>query len=96
MSGVTNRLIEAARRRKGNAGEAGAIIDALRQQHAAALTSLIQREEEQARIRHGWNMYLRKAAALRRNGAAAGTHTAHLDAISSLEKALRAAGGGGN
>src|SRR5437879_12321107 len=52
MSGVTNRLIEAAKKAEGgDGGEAGAIIDALRQQHAAALTSLIQREEEQARIR---------------------------------------------
>src|SRR5229473_6447647 len=49
MSGVTNRLIEAAKNaRAGNSGGAAAVVDALRGQHEAALTSLIQREEERA------------------------------------------------
>src|SRR5260370_35828545 len=52
MSGVTNRLIEAAKKAQaGNAGEAAAILDALRQQHEAALTSLVPREDERAGIR---------------------------------------------
>src|SRR5260370_916415 len=52
MSGVTNRLIEAARKAQtGDTGEAAAIVDALRQQHEAALTSLVQRSDERAAIR---------------------------------------------
>src|SRR6266568_1305695 len=52
MGGVTNRLIEAARKAQaGDAGEAAAIVDALRQQHEAALTSLVQRADERAGIR---------------------------------------------
>ena len=40
MSGVTNRLIEAAKKAQtGNKGEAAAVVDGLRQQHQAALTS---------------------------------------------------------
>ena len=51
MSGVTNRLIEAAKKAQtGNSGEAAAVVDALRQQHEAALTSLIQHQEERVRI----------------------------------------------
>src|SRR5258708_14294273 len=53
MSGVTNRLVEAAKNAQaGNNGGAAAVVDARRGQHEAALTSLIQREEEPARIRH--------------------------------------------
>jgi len=52
MSGVTNRLIEAARKAQaGDTGEAAAIVEALRQQHEAALTSLVQRADERAAIR---------------------------------------------
>src|SRR5258708_29406902 len=52
MSGVTNRLIEAAKNAQaGNTGEAAAVVDVLRKQHEAALTSLIKREEERDRIR---------------------------------------------
>src|SRR6266853_927831 len=52
MGGVTNRLIEAARKAQaGDTGEAAAIVDALRQQHEAALTSLVQRADERAGIR---------------------------------------------
>ncbi len=52
MSGVTNRLIEAAKNAQaGNTGEAAVVVDALRKQHEIALTSLLQREEERARIR---------------------------------------------
>jgi aspartokinase len=42
MSGVTNRLIEAAKAAEsGNAAEAAAILDALEKQHEAALSNLI-------------------------------------------------------
>jgi len=73
MSGVTNRLIEAAKKAQaGNKGEGAAVVDALRRQHEAALTSLIQREEERARIRQRMEEGARRrAAALRRNRASA-------------------------
>src|SRR6202521_3022293 len=52
MSGVTNRLIEAAKKAQaGNTAEAAAVVDALRKQHEAALTTLIHHENERARIR---------------------------------------------
>ena len=52
MSGVTNRLIEAAKRAQaGDAVDANAILDALRRQHETALTELIPREEGRASIR---------------------------------------------
>lgn len=52
MSGVTNRLIEAASHaRTGNGTEATAILEALRKQHETALTSLIPNEKERECIR---------------------------------------------
>ena len=52
MSGVTNRLIEAARTAQaGNASNAFAILEAMRRQHEAALTSLISQESGRAQIR---------------------------------------------
>ncbi len=52
MSGVTNRLIEAAKTAQtGNGTGATAVIDALRSQHELALTSLIKGEDERARVR---------------------------------------------
>src|SRR5215469_1402331 len=52
MSGVTNRLIEAAKlAQDGNEAEATAILDALTKQHEAALASLVFREAERDRIR---------------------------------------------
>src|SRR6266566_3003668 len=54
MSGVTNRLVEAAKNaRAGNSGGAAAVVDALRGQHEAALTSLIRREERSEERRVG-------------------------------------------
>lgn len=51
MSGVTNRLIEAAKQAQaGNAEEALAILEALRKQHESTLNGLIYRENERARI----------------------------------------------
>ena len=52
MSGVTNRLIEAAKRAEaGDAAEASAILDGLRRQHETALTSLMPKEEQRTAIR---------------------------------------------
>src|SRR5438876_6973937 len=51
MSGVTNRLIEAAKKAQaGNTAEAAAVVDALRRKHEDAMNSLIPREEERTRI----------------------------------------------
>src|SRR5215470_736870 len=59
MSGVTNRLIEAANHaRSGNAAEAGAILEALRKQHETALSSLIPSEKERECIRAKLNEVL--------------------------------------
>ncbi len=52
MSGVTNRLIEAAKTAQtGNGTGATAVIEALRSQHESALTSLIKSTDERARVR---------------------------------------------
>src|SRR5215472_17085976 len=52
MSGVTNRLVEAANHaRGGNALEALAMLEALRKQHETALVSLIAQEKERERFR---------------------------------------------
>jgi len=52
MSGVTNRLIEAANHaRTGNAAKALAILEALRKQHETALASLIPRVKERDCVR---------------------------------------------
>src|SRR6184192_1170724 len=52
MSGVTNRLIQAANHAEaGNAVEATAILEALRKQHAVALTSLLPNEKGRESIR---------------------------------------------
>ena len=52
MSGVTNKLIEAAKTAQtGNAAGATAVMDALRAQHDATLTALVKNEVERARVR---------------------------------------------
>src|SRR5215467_1410028 len=52
MSGVTNRLIEAANHAQaGSAVEALAVLEALRKQHETALISLIPQEKERERFR---------------------------------------------
>src|SRR5713226_2173617 len=86
MSGVTNRLIEAAKKAQaGNAGGAAAIVDALRRQHEAALTSLIQHEQERARIRQRVEEVLAEGRRLCEGTALLRELTPRtLDAISSL------------
>ena len=52
MSGVTNRLIEAAKTAQaGNAAGATAIMESLRTQHETALESLVRNTEESERVR---------------------------------------------
>jgi len=52
MSGVTNRLIEAAKTAQtGNGAATVVAMDALRSQHESALTSLVKSEDERARVR---------------------------------------------
>ncbi|MGB9436072.1 MAG: aspartate kinase [Candidatus Acidiferrum sp.] len=52
MSGVTNRLIEAAKTAQmGDGSAAIAVMEALRSQHETALASLVNHEDETARVR---------------------------------------------
>src|SRR6202521_5669001 len=92
MSGVTNRLIEAAKSAQaGNLGEAGAVVEALRQQHETALASLIQREEERTRIRQRMEQVFAEGRGLCEGTALLGELTPRtLDAISSLGERLSA------
>src|SRR5713101_1861319 len=92
MSGVTNRLIEAAKKAQaGNAGGAAAIVDALREQHEAALASLIPREEERAPIRQRIEEVLAEGRRLCEGTALLRELTPRtLDAISSLGERLSA------
>src|SRR5467141_334221 len=92
MGGVTNRLIEAARKAQaGNTGEAAAVVDALRKQHEAALTSLVQRANERARIRQRLEYVLAEGQRLCEGTALLRELTPRtLDAISSLGERLSA------
>src|SRR5271154_2453647 len=52
MSGVTNRLIDAAKKAQAGAGnDATAVIDALRTQHETALLALVQEESKRTAVR---------------------------------------------
>src|SRR5439155_2874964 len=92
MSGVTSRLIESAKKAQtGDAGEAATVVDALRQQHEAALTSLIPHEEERARIRQRMEAVLAEGRRLCEGTALLRELTPRtLDAISSLGERLSA------
>jgi len=92
MSGVTNRLIEAAKKAQaGDAGVAAAALDALRQQHDAALASLIQREDKRARIRQRMEEVFAEGRRLCEGTALLRELTPRaLDAISSLGERLSA------
>ena len=92
MSGVTNRLIEAAKKAQaGSIGEAVAVVDALRQQHKAALTSLVQHEDERTRIRQRMEEVLAEGRQLFEGTALLRELTPRtLDAISSLGERLSA------
>jgi aspartokinase/homoserine dehydrogenase 1 len=92
MSGVTNRLIEAAKTAQaGNATEAEAIMDALRQQHEAALLSLLSDEQKRGRLRQRIEPVLAEGRRLCEGTALLRELTPRtLDAISSLGERLSA------
>ena len=92
MSGVTNRLIEAANQaRTGKAAGAAAILEALRKQHESALMSLIQHEEDRQRIREKLEEVLAEGRRLCEGTALLRELTPRtLDAVSSLGERLSA------
>jgi aspartokinase/homoserine dehydrogenase 1 len=92
MSGVTNCLIEAAKTAQaGNAAEAEAIMDALRQQHETALSSLLPDEQKRARLRQRMEQVLAEGRRLCEGTALLRELTPRvLDAISSLGERLSA------
>ncbi|HUC55059.1 MAG TPA: aspartate kinase [Candidatus Cybelea sp.] len=92
MSGVTNRLIEAAKKAEaGSADEAAAILDALRQQHEDALATLIPGEEIRAQIRGRMEEVFAEGRRLSRGTSLLRELTPRtLDAISSLGERLSA------
>ncbi len=92
MSGVTNRLIEAAKKAQaGGTTEATMVVDALRQQHEIALTSLIPREEERVPTRRCMEEVLAEGRRLCEGTALLRELTPRtLDAISSLGERLSA------
>ncbi len=92
MSGVTNRLIEAAKKAQaGGTVEATTVVDALRHQHEAALTGLIQRENQRVRIRQRIEEVLAEGRRLCEGTALLRELTPRtLDAISSLGERLSA------
>ena len=92
MSGVTNRLIEAAKKAEaGIAGEAGGIFDELWREHETTLTSLVPRDEDRARIRPRMEEILAEGRRLCEGTAMLRELTPRtLDAISSLGERLSA------
>ena len=92
MSGVTNRLIEAAKTAEGgNAAGAGSILDALGQQHETALLSLLPDDQKRARLRQRIEPVLAEGRRLCEGTALLRELTPRtLDAISSLGERLSA------
>jgi len=92
MSGVTNRLIEAAKKAQaGNAEEAEAILDGLEKQHETALTNLLHDEQKRAHIRQRLELVLAEGSRLCEGTALLRELTPRtLDAISSLGERLSA------
>jgi aspartate kinase len=92
MSGVTNRLIEAAKTAQaGNAKEAEAILDALEKQHETALMSLLHDEQKRAHLRQRLELVLGEGSRLCEGTALLRELTPRtLDAISSLGERLSA------
>jgi aspartokinase/homoserine dehydrogenase 1 len=92
MSGVTNRLIEAAKTAQaGNATEAEAIMDALRQQHETAFLSLLPDDQKRAHLRQRIEQVLAEGRRLCEGTALLRELTPRiLDAISSLGERLSA------
>ncbi|HXR33227.1 MAG TPA: aspartate kinase [Verrucomicrobiae bacterium] len=92
MSGVTNRLIEAAKAaQSGDQGAAFAVFDQLRAQHDAALTALIPNEERRLPIRQRMEEVFAEGRRLCEGTALLRELTPRaLDAISSLGERLSA------
>lgn len=92
MSGVTNRLIEAAKAAEsGNAAEAAAILDALEKQHETALSSLLPDEQKRAPLRQRLELVLAEGSRLCEGTSLLRELTPRtLDAISSLGERLSA------
>src|SRR6201993_2723676 len=92
MSGVTNRLIEAAKSAQtGNATGAITIVQALRTQHEAALASLVKSEEERERVRQRMKAVLAEGSRFCEGTALLRELSLRtLDAISSLGERLSA------
>lgn len=92
MSGITNRLIEAAKTAQaGNGAEAEAIMDALRRQHETALSSLLPDEQKRAPPRQRMEQVLAEGRRLCEGTALLRELTPRtLDAISSLGERLSA------
>jgi len=92
MSGVTNRLIEAAKTAQaGNGSGATAIMDALRTQHETALGSLVSSEEERERVRQKMEAVLTEGGRFCEGTALLRELSPRtLDAISSLGERLSA------
>jgi aspartate kinase len=92
MSGVTNRLVEGAKQaHAGSDEEASEILEGLRKQHEAALTSLISKEEERTHVRQKMEDVLAEGRRLCEGTALLRELTPRtLDAISSLGERLSA------
>src|ERR1700681_2164221 len=92
MSGVTNRLIEAARKAAtGDSSEGGNLINVLRSQHAAALETLIEEPKARQYVMHKLDGVLAEAKRLCDGTALLRELTPRtLDEISSLGERLSA------
>src|SRR5580693_7966799 len=92
MSGVTNRLIEAAKTAEaGNVAGAEAILDALGQQHETALFNLLPDDQKRTRLRQRIEPVLAEGRRLCEGTALLRELTPRtLDAISSLGERLSA------
>ena len=92
MSGVTNRLIEAARQAgAGDGGEGAVVVDALRRQHELALAALIQREDARQHVAQRMEKVFEEGRRLCEGTALLRELTPRtLDAISSLGERLSA------
>lgn len=92
MSGVTNKLIEAANQaHAGKSREAAAVLDGLRDQHETALESLTVKEPERAAVRKALEIALADGKRLCEGTALLGELSGRtLDAISSLGERLSA------
>jgi len=92
MSGVTNRLIDAAKKAQtGIESEATAVTDALRAQHETALIALVKDEQKRASVRKKIEEVLSEGRRLLEGTALLRELTARtLDAVSSLGERLSA------